>query len=77
MGIIPIVIVDIRGRTVGYYISPHCPSALSDNVGGQGGQSVRLIDKAIINSSRLRLNAFAHAVTKREARGFSKRWQEN
>ncbi len=42
MGIILEMITDIRGRTGGYYISPHCPSALSDNANGQGGQSVRL-----------------------------------
>ena len=42
MGIMPIIRADIRGRTGGYYISPHCPSALSDNANGQGGQSVRL-----------------------------------
>ena len=42
MGIILEMRVDIRGRTGGYYISPHCPSALSDNANGQGGQSVRL-----------------------------------
>jgi len=33
---------DIQGRTGEYYIFPHCPSALLDNVDGQGGQSVRL-----------------------------------
>ena len=55
MGIMPIVRADIRGRTGGYYISPHCPSALSDNANGQGGQSVRfkLIYCQIIDSSGL------------------------
>jgi hypothetical protein len=40
MGIILKMKADIRGRTGGYYISPHCPSVLSDNANGQGGQSV-------------------------------------
>jgi hypothetical protein len=30
------------GRTGEYIILPPCPSALSDNANGQGGQSVRL-----------------------------------
>ena len=41
MGIILEMKADIRGRTGEYYILPPCPSALSDNANGQGGQSVR------------------------------------
>lgn len=46
MGIESIKRVDIRGRTGDYYIVPPCPSALSDNVDGQSGRSVRLQDNA-------------------------------
>jgi len=44
MGIAFIKEADIQGRTGGYYISPPCPSALLDNVDGQGGQSVRFLE---------------------------------
>lgn len=60
MGIILKMKTDIRGRTGGYIISPHCPSALSDNVNGQGGQSVRfkqiycrIIDSLALGAGRV------------------------
>ena len=42
MGIMPTIGADNGGRTGVYYIYPPCPSALSDNVNGQGGHFVRL-----------------------------------
>jgi len=54
VGIMPIIRADIRGRTGVYYIYPHCPSALSDNANGQGGQSVRFLENnAFSNASQL------------------------
>lgn len=44
---------DIRGRTGVYYIYPHCPSALSDNVNGQGGQSVRFLQNNAFSNAKL------------------------
>lgn len=41
MGIMPIIRADTGGGQW-VYIYPHCPSALSDNVNGQGGHFVRL-----------------------------------
>jgi hypothetical protein len=41
MGIKLRIKADTGGRTGVYYIYPYCPSALSDKVDGQGGQSVR------------------------------------
>jgi len=49
----PTIGADNGGRTGVYYIYPPCPSALSDNVNGQGGQSVRLQNNAFSNASQL------------------------
>jgi len=49
----PIKRADIRGRTGDYYIVPHCPSALLDNVYGQGGQSVRFLENNAFSDAKL------------------------
>ena len=55
MGIMPIIKKRTRGRTRDYYIVPPCPSALSDNVDGQGGQSVRFLENNAFSNANLAL----------------------
>ena len=56
MGITFIKREDVQGRTGGYIISPPCPSALLDNVDGQGGQSVRFLENNANCNAKLALS---------------------